>query len=402
MANMYPSPAIIEEIRKQFGGSQKIPSDCVAALRDNSNKKTFAMTEAGVWSLDQMKGLSDHVEKLWVAEGWQLELWEHPGMTGGKDTYHCAEKGRLDRYHHDLLGGTYIWGRPDMEDASCVRLTYLGYSKEQVAIFWQGGMGSKSYSTTYIPGDYQTIPSKDADRFDWAWIPEAVDVTVFEHAYYGGKEWTLPQGEVDLNGLGARDKISSLRVVLPDWELVSRIPQWDKATETKESPSVSKMLLENYACGDLTQSVTLEDKEGTQHWVDWSTSVGTSITVGVHFAVEVMGVTQGAKVESTSTLAFSYGERDATIRTQGIAAHVDVVCPAHSGTEASMLTNRSTRSLPVIEVWRDPATGRTSSRTYVLKTKRGIDTSSRAIPKDMPGTRISECPLCGAANVRKK
>ena len=398
----YPARAIIEEIRKQFGGSQKIPTDCVAALRDNTNKRTFAMTGPGSWSQDQMKGLNDHVEKLWVAEGWQLELWEHPGMTGGTDVYHCAAKGRLDRYDHDDLGGTYIWGRPDMKDASSVRLTYLGYTKEQVAIFWQGEMGSKSYSTTYIPGDCANIPSKDRDRFDWAYIPEEVSVTVYEHPNFKGKEWTLPQGVVDLNGIGARDKIDSIRVVLPKWELVSRVLLWDEATETKEDPSISKILLENYSCGELTQRVTLEDREGVSHRVDWGSSLSQSITVGAKFEVEVMGVTQGVSVSSTTALSFNYGESDAVTKWNGITTQIDVDCPPHSGIEASMITHRSERSLPVLETWRDPETSRTASRRYTLKTKRGINPSSRALPVGLSGKKISECPWCKAEGVRVK
>ena len=118
----------LEPVREKFGGTAKIPAGTVAALRDDSNKRTFAMDREGSWSADQLEGLNDNIERLWVAEGWELEVFEHSGLRGWSHKYHSPP---LNRVTGDL---DMIWDQPRCEGGTSVRLKNLGYTRADVVL----------------------------------------------------------------------------------------------------------------------------------------------------------------------------------------------------------------------------------------------------------------------------
>ena len=398
MAGMRASDYDIEEVRQVFGGSAKIPRDCVAALRSDDTR-TFAMTGPGAWSKGQMGGLNDNVDRLWVAEGWELILYKDHGLTGYSQKFHCPSRGRLDRNHTSLLGDTQIWNFPEMEGTSSCELRYFGYTATQVAVCWSGDMGSRSRAITFIPGEYSDLPDWADDDFNYIYVPEDVKVFAYSTSRFRDKEYHLTPGTHRLDDIDAKNAIGSLKVILPDWELVKKEMLWGRAKERALDRVIVGAPMRNYGCGELGASFEFEDSEGSEHSIEWHVGGEVSVTTGASVEVSSGVVTGNVYAESTVSVNSDYGESENQSRSRAMSAAVEYSCPPHSGARVEAIIHRSELSLPVRETWRDPDTGRISVRQYDVKSKRGIRSEPNAYPLPLNG-KIGTCPHCGQEGVR--
>ena len=400
-----PTSALdLSHVRKVFGGEAKIPNGTVVALRSVSKKRTFAVKCEGQWTAGEMNGLNDCVEKLWVAEGWVLETYEHSGLTGKKYTYHCPPRGRLDRSHHTYLGGTHIWGRVPMKGVSSIKVYKLDYTVNDITILWTGDRGSKSDAKTLLPGDYKDLSSTFDDDANWIYAPKGLRVKCYEHNDYKGKEWLMRPGINDLKKINAYNEIDSIKIEQPDWKLVTKTILWKEKKERKLEPSISRFRQNNYGCGILTKTLTMYDNEGTEHSIEWAAGSETTVTVSASVEVGANGPVAASYSQSLSqSLSLEYGEGKTSFRERGLSVEVSAQCPAHSGIMGSLVVNRIETSVPVKEVFRDPETGRTCDRRYILKSKYGIEPESSVYPVKLNAEKgkrmLKKCPFCGKENV---